>query len=65
MMDKDNSISTSEDQGPSLSREDEEELLQIFNLVDADRSGSISQEELAELLATLGMHVSEYVVLEN
>ena len=41
----------------NLSKEEEEELRQIFNLVDVDRGGSISQEELSQLLETLGMHV--------
>lgn len=35
------------------------ELREIFNLVDEDNSGSISKDELAELLRTLGVEKTQ------
>lgn len=41
-----------------LSDEDLQEFREIFNLVDADRGGSIGTEELARLMDTLGIRTT-------
>ena len=42
-----------------LSAEEIAELREIFNLVDEDRGGSISQTELQHLMATVGVHTTK------
>ena len=42
-----------------LSREELAEFREIFNLVDRDGGGSISKEELGELMDTLGINASQ------
>ena len=42
-----------------LSAEEKAELLEIFNLVDEDRGGSISKEELQHLMSTVGIHTTQ------
>ena len=42
-----------------LSKEEVAELREIFNLVDEDRGGSISKEELQHLMATVGIHTTQ------
>jgi Ca2+-binding EF-hand superfamily protein len=41
-----------------LSEEEERGFREIFNLVDRDKGGSISKEELAQLMNTLGINAS-------
>mmetsp|Transcript_6389 Transcript_6389/g.13797 ORF Transcript_6389/g.13797 Transcript_6389/m.13797 type:complete len:152 (+) Transcript_6389:46-501(+) len=43
---------------PSLSEEDLQEFREIFNLVDTDRGGSISVDELGSLMDTLGIRTT-------
>lgn len=45
--------------GVTLSKEEEQEFREIFNLVDKDKGGSISQRELALLMETLGINASQ------
>mmetsp|Transcript_31721 Transcript_31721/g.80120 ORF Transcript_31721/g.80120 Transcript_31721/m.80120 type:complete len:159 (-) Transcript_31721:191-667(-) len=42
----------------NLSDEDLQEFREIFNLVDADKGGSIGTEELARLMETLGIRTT-------
>lgn len=42
-----------------LTESEIEELQEIFNLVDTDQGGSISQEEVTELLHTLGIKATQ------
>ena len=42
-----------------MSREELAEFREIFNLVDRDGGGSISKEELGELMDTLGINASQ------
>eukprot|EP01084_Bolivina_argentea_P207683 354308_1 len=42
-----------------LSAEEIAELQEIFNLVDEDRGGSISPQELQSLMATMGIHTTQ------
>ena len=42
-----------------ISAEEERELREIFNLVDEDRGGSISKEELRTLMETLGISATQ------
>lgn len=42
-----------------LNEAEVEELREIFNLVDTDQGGSISQEEVTELLHTLGIKATQ------
>eukprot|EP00924_Labyrinthula_sp_SR-Ha-C_P006738 snap_masked-scaffold_29-processed-gene-3.0-mRNA-1 protein AED:0.03 eAED:0.05 QI:0/-1/0/1/-1/1/1/0/172 len=42
-----------------LSKEEIQELQEIFNLVDTDGGGSISNEELRELMQTLGINATQ------
>jgi Ca2+-binding EF-hand superfamily protein len=44
--------------GVQLTAEEEMEFREIFNLVDRDGGGSISKEELGQLMETLGIHAS-------
>eukprot|EP01083_Nonionella_stella_P005602 16227_1 len=48
-----------EKHGISLTEDERKELQEIFNLVDTDRGGSISKEELKQLMDTLGIHASQ------
>ena len=41
-----------------LTEEEIQEFREIFNLVDKDKGGSISKEELGELMDTLGISAS-------
>lgn len=43
----------------SLSREEEKEFREIFNLVDRDKGGSISKAELQSLMDTLAINASQ------
>ncbi len=42
-----------------LSRAELQEFLEIFNLVDLDHGGTISKEELGQLMTTLGIRASK------
>ncbi len=42
-----------------LSEQDLQEFREVFNLVDTDRGGSISSEELGRLMETLGIKTSK------
>ena len=42
-----------------LSKEEEKEFREIFNLVDRDKGGSISKAELAQLMDTLAINASQ------
>jgi len=42
-----------------LTKEEEKEFREIFNLVDRDRGGSISKAELAQLMDTLQINASQ------
>jgi len=41
-----------------LTKEEEKEFREIFNLVDRDKGGSISKQELAQLMDTLAINAS-------
>ena len=43
----------------NLSKEEEKEYREIFNLVDRDKGGSISKQELAQLMDTLAINASQ------
>jgi len=43
----------------ALSKEEEEEFKAIFRSIDVDGSGSVSPQELANLMRTLNLNVSE------
>eukprot|EP01083_Nonionella_stella_P013487 37948_1 len=45
--------------GHELTQDEITELREIFNLVDEDRGGSISKEELQQLMATVGIHTTQ------
>lgn len=45
--------------GVHLTKEEEAEFREIFNLVDRDGGGSISKQELGQLMDTLGIHATE------
>ena len=42
-----------------LSKEEEIEFREIFNLVDRDKGGSISKKELKQLMDTLAINASQ------
>lgn len=44
---------------PKLSKEEEQEFREIFNLVDNDGSGAITRDELASLMRTLSINASQ------
>ena len=44
---------------PKLSEEERKEFREIFNLVDKDQGGSISNDELGELMDTLGIRTTQ------
>lgn len=43
----------------NLTKEEEREFREIFNLVDRDKGGSISKNELAQLMDTLSINASQ------
>lgn len=43
---------------PQLTKEEEREFREIFNLVDRDKSGSITKDELIHLMETLAIQAS-------
>lgn len=43
----------------NLTKEEEKEFREIFNLVDRDKGGSISKSELAQLMDTLAINASQ------
>lgn len=45
----------------NLTKEEEKEFREIFNLVDRDKGGSISKAELAQLMDTLAINASQQV----
>jgi len=45
--------------GVNLTKEEEKEFREIFNLVDRDKGGSISKSELAQLMDTLAINASQ------
>ena len=45
--------------GVHLTKEEEKEFREIFNLVDRDKGGSISKAELAQLMDTLQINASQ------
>lgn len=54
----------------TLSPEEEKEFREVFNLVDRDKGGTISREELAQLMRTLSINASqvrnkEYVIIRR
>ena len=44
---------------PRLTDEEIKEFQEIFDLVDEDKSGAISSEELAALFATVGITIAK------
>lgn len=42
-----------------LTKDEEKEFREIFNLVDRDKGGSISKQELAQLMDTLAINASQ------
>lgn len=45
--------------GVRLTKEEEKEFREVFNLVDRDKGGTISKEELAQLMKTLSINASQ------